>query len=52
MPGTAIKSHFMSKMQSRISTWIAEDHFHCLIFILLIKESLKIFSLMFLVSAW
>lgn len=52
MPGKAIKSYFISKIQGRIWTWFAEDDLHCLIFIFLLKESLRIFSLVFLVSSW
>lgn len=51
MPGKAIKSYFISKIQGRIWTWLAEDDLHCLIFFFL-KESLRIFSLVFLVSSW
>ena len=46
------QKHFTSKIQGRIRTWIAEDDFHYLFLIFLLKESLRIFSLVFRVSPW
>lgn len=38
MPHKATKTHLISKMQDRIWSWLAEDYFHCLIFIFLLNH--------------